>query len=100
MKRFSIYIVLCTLSLSTLLSSCGVYRKYKSQTEVPDDLYGSGDSIAQAAMADSATIADISWREFFRDPLLQTKPERVKTLNILRIPGHHFQCCFVNFILH
>ncbi len=72
MKRFSIYIVLCTLSLSTLLSSCGVYRKYKSQTEVPDDLYGSGDSIAQAAMADSATIADISWREFFRDPLLQT----------------------------
>ena len=72
MKRFSIYIVLCTLSLTTLLSSCGVYRKYKSQTEVPDDLYGSGDSIAQIAMADSATIADISWREFFRDPLLQT----------------------------
>ena len=68
MKRFSIYIVLCTLSLTTLLSSCGVYRKYKSQTEVPDDLYGSGDSIAQIAMADSATIADISWREFFRDP--------------------------------
>ena len=71
MKRSTIYIVLCTLSLCTSLSSCGVYRKYKSQTDVPQDLYGSGDSIAQMAMSDTATIADISWREFFTDPLLQ-----------------------------
>lgn len=56
---------------AAVLSSCGVYRKYKSQTDVPKDLYGSGDSIAQIAMSDSATIADISWREFFTDPLLQ-----------------------------
>ena len=53
-----------------VLSSCGVYRKYKSQNEAPDDLFGSGDSIAQAALQDSS-IAAISWREFFTDPQLQ-----------------------------
>ena len=54
-----------------VLSSCGVYRKYKSQTDAPDDLFGSGDSIAQVALSDTASIADVSWREFFTDPLLQ-----------------------------
>ena len=67
MKRFSINIVLCTCILCTFLSSCGVYRKYKSQTDVPENLYGQNDS----TVIDSTTIADISWREFFRDPLLQ-----------------------------
>lgn len=56
---------------SWMLSSCGVYKKYQSQTDAPDNLFGAGDSIAQLALADSATIADISWREFFTDPLLQ-----------------------------
>jgi len=64
--KFSIIIVLCAI-----MSSCGVYKKYQSQTEAPEDLFGSGDSIAEAALNDS-TIASISWREFFTDPLLQT----------------------------
>lgn len=67
MKRSTIYIVLCTLYLCTLLSSCGVYRKYKSQTDVPENLYGQNDSVP----ADSTSIADISWREFFKDPMLR-----------------------------
>ena len=54
-----------------VLSSCGVYKKYQSQKDVPDDVFGSGDSIAQVALNDSS-IASISWREFFTDPLLQT----------------------------
>lgn len=54
-----------------VLSSCGVYRKYKSQNEAPDNLFGSGDSIAQVALNDTVSIADISWREFFTDPYLQ-----------------------------
>ena len=64
LKICILYSVLC------ILSSCGVYKKYKSQNEAPKDLFGSGDSIAQAALNDS-TIASISWREFFTDPLLQ-----------------------------
>ena len=52
-----------------VLCSCGVYKKYQSQNEAPDDLFGSGDSIAKAVS--EASIAEISWREFFTDPLLQ-----------------------------
>lgn len=65
MKKY-IYLVLAGL----VLSSCGVYKKYQSQNDAPTDLFGSGDSLAQAALQESS-IADISWREFFRDPLLQ-----------------------------
>jgi NodT family efflux transporter outer membrane factor (OMF) lipoprotein len=64
MKKY-IYIVLAGF----VLSSCGVYKKYESQNEVADDLYGRGDSIAKATSENS--IAEISWREFFTDPLLQ-----------------------------
>ena len=59
-------IALCAV----LFSSCGVYKKYQSQNDAPADLFGSGDSIAQAALQD-ASIAELSWREFFTDPLLQ-----------------------------
>ena len=50
-------------------NSCGVYKKYQSQTDVPDNVFGSGDSIAQL-QADSS-IANISWKEFFQDPILR-----------------------------
>ena len=59
------------LLASSLFNSCGVYRKYQSQTDAPEDLFGSGDSIAHVALSDTASIAEISWREFFTDPLLQ-----------------------------
>lgn len=65
MRKY-IYIVLAGL----LMSSCGVYKKYQSQSDAPADLFGSGDSIAQVAL-NNASIAEISWREFFTDPLLQ-----------------------------
>ena len=52
-----------------VLNSCGVYKKYQSQNQAPDDLFGRGDSIAKAASESS--IAEISWREFVTDPLLQ-----------------------------
>ena len=61
------YIVIILAGL--VLSSCGVYKKYKSQTDAPADLYGTGDTIAQ--LAQEASIAELSWREFFTDPLLQ-----------------------------
>lgn len=64
MKKY-IAIILAGL----VLSSCGVYKKYQSQNDAPADLFGSGDSIAKA-MSDGS-IASLSWREFFMDPLLQ-----------------------------
>ena len=65
--QFSIIIVLCAI----MMSSCGVYKKYQSQTDAPENLFGSGDSIAQVALSDTFSIASISWKEFFTDPLLQ-----------------------------
>lgn len=66
MKKY-ISIVLAAV----VLSACGVYKKYTPQNEAPDKLFGSGDSIAQVALSDSSSIASISWKEFFTDPLLQ-----------------------------
>jgi len=55
--------------LCTVLSSCGVYKKYQSQTDVPETVFGAADSLSQ--LQSESSIADISWREFFRDPILR-----------------------------
>ena len=62
-KICTLYSVLCILCLS----SCGVYKKYQSQSEAPKDLFGQN----LTAEGDHTSIACISWREFFQDPLLQ-----------------------------
>ena len=64
-KKLSIIIL-----AGLVLSSCGVYKKYQPQNDAPDQLFGSGDSLAQLALQESS-IAALSWREFFTDPLLQ-----------------------------
>ena len=62
--------VIVLIAMSTvLMSSCGIYGKYHSQTDVDKNLYGTTEEVT-AAQADSS-IAAISWREFFADPLLQ-----------------------------
>lgn len=63
MKR-SINIICILCSVLCILSSCGVYKKYQSQNEAPKDLYGEVDE-------SGTSIAEISWREFFKDPILQ-----------------------------
>lgn len=57
------------LIVLAVFNSCGVYRKYKSQTEVPDTVFGAGDSIAQ--LQNESSIAEVSWRDFFVDPILR-----------------------------
>ena len=52
------------------LSSCGVYKKYTPQNEAPDQLFGQtiiGDTLDLTA----DNMAELSWREFFTDPILQ-----------------------------
>ena len=57
------------LSAATLvLSSCGIYNKYKPVSEVPEGLYGS----ESVAVADTANFGNLSWREVFTDPSLQS----------------------------
>lgn len=47
-----------------VLSSCGVYKKYQPQTEAPKNLYGQVEE-------GGTSIGEISWREFFTDPVLR-----------------------------
>ena len=55
------------LSAATLiLSSCGIYNKYKPVSEVPEGLYGS----ESVAATDTANFGNLSWREVFTDPYL------------------------------
>lgn len=54
-----------------LLSSCGIYTKYKPATEVPDNLYGE-----EVATEDSTNLGGMDWREIFTDPALQALIEQ------------------------
>ena len=64
-----ILIINCSLFIILCLSSCGVYKKYKSEGQAPDNLFGIQQLDSIDLTADNP--AEISWREFFTDPLLQ-----------------------------
>ena len=55
------------LSAALLLSSCGIYTNYQRSESLPmDSLYRDVPKVMQ----DTASLADLSWRELFTDPLL------------------------------
>ncbi len=53
--------------LAGLMTGCGIYSSYSR----PDDLQVDGIYGEPAANADTVSIADIAWRDFFTDPYLQ-----------------------------
>ena len=58
--------IVLIVSLVALLTSCSIYKKYSRPEEISTkNLYGN------IEMADTTTIADVSWREFFNDKYLQ-----------------------------
>ena len=63
MKRITIPFA-CLL----LVSSCGIYSKYKPVTGVPENLYGLTES---GTAVDTVSLAALGWREMFTDPRLQ-----------------------------
>ena len=66
-------------AVSIMLSGCGIYNKYEQNTPTPSDAFGSDEGI-RAANSET-TIAQMSWREFFTDPLLQQLIEQVLANN-------------------
>ena len=77
MKRLSNIFVAAAVSL--MLTGCGIYNKYEQKTPTPADAFGQ-DANIQAATSET-TIAQMSWREFFTDPLLQQLIEQVLANN-------------------
>ena len=68
------------MSASLLLSSCGIYTKYKKADEVPQNLYGE-EMTAQvsqwdATHAEADTLGLMDWRQLFTDPQLQALIEQ------------------------
>ena len=63
MKRYII-----TAVATVLLSSCGIYNRYTSVTDVPEDLYGN-----QVEVTDTIhNLGNMDWRNLFTDPYLQS----------------------------
>ena len=67
-------------SAMLLLSSCGVYTKYKKADEVPQNLYGEEKTaeVSQwdATHAEADTLGLMDWRQLFTDPQLQVLIEQ------------------------
>jgi len=71
--------ILLVALVSLMLTGCGIYNKYEQKTETPADVFGTSNNIKTAS--DGASIAQVSWREFFTDPLLQQLIEQVLASN-------------------
>ena len=61
--------IIAVAAVGFMLTGCGICNKYEQKTPTPANAFGSDQSI-QTASGES-TIAQMSWREFFTDPLLQ-----------------------------
>ena len=72
-------------SLVMMLTSCSIYKKYSRPEEIKaDNLYGNIEK------ADTTTMADVSWRNFFTDKHLQGYIEQGLKNNIdMRIAAEH-----------
>ena len=78
MNRLTNYFVATAVSI--LLTGCGIYNKYQSNNnEIPADVMGSSQDVKEAIGDQS--IAGMSWREFFTDPILQQLIEQVLANN-------------------
>ncbi len=56
---------------AALLSSCGIYTKYKPAESVPDNLYGE-----EFSTEDTTNLGSMDWHELFTDPQLQAYIEQ------------------------
>jgi NodT family efflux transporter outer membrane factor (OMF) lipoprotein len=68
--------------LGLALSSCGIYNKYERPTDLPlDGLYGRDTASVALTSGDTASLAQLSWRQLFTDPNLQSLIERALEQN-------------------
>ena len=81
MKNISKIMVVAAVGF--MLTGCNIYKEmrssYNSQVEIPDNAYGTNQDVKMAS--DKGSLGDLSWREFFTDPLLQQLIEQVLANN-------------------
>ncbi len=77
MKHLSNTILATAVSLA--LTGCGLYNKYESKVDTPTEPFGTSQDVREATGGTS--LAQMSWREFFTDPLLQQLIEQALANN-------------------
>ena len=73
-KNFILILVTCLL-----LTGCGLHKEYTQKSWMPSDAYGTTQDVLMAQSGTS--MAQLSWHEFFTDPLLQQLIEQVLANN-------------------
>ena len=57
--------IIAAAAVSMMLTGCGLYNKYEKTVEDPADPFGTAVGVSTT----DESIAQMSWREFFSDPL-------------------------------
>ena len=71
--------IILFFAASVLFTGCGLYDKYEQKVEAPADAFGT--SLIRDASTEGESLAQMSWREFFTDPLLQQLIEQALANN-------------------
>ena len=73
--KIKIKSILIVALLSFVLSGCGTFKKYEPQVTAPADIFG------KDVKTDDSSLAQMTWREFFTDPILQELIDSVLARN-------------------
>lgn len=74
-----IHHLLAATTVSLALTGCGLYNTYESNVDAPTDAFGTSSDIS--SVESGTSLAELSWREFFTDPILQQLIEQVLANN-------------------
>ena len=73
--------IIAVTAVAMSLTGCGLYKQYEKTVEAPANAFGTIPNGVSSGMADTTSIAQMSWREFFTDLMLQQLIEQVLTNN-------------------
>lgn len=69
--------IILMMCAAALFSSCGIYNSYKRPNDITvEGLYRDTVAVNDTLVSDTINMGNISWREMFRDPKLQTLIEQ------------------------
>ena len=71
--------IVLMFAASLMLTGCGLYNKYEKAVEDPADAFGN--NLISDVSTEGESLAQMSWREFFTDPNLQTLIDQVLANN-------------------
>ena len=71
--------IILIFAFCLMLTGCGLHKEYVQSVTPPADVFGTSQDVQMAS--GSMSMAQMSWREFFTDPLLQQLIEQVLANN-------------------